>query len=298
VGDDLDVDDGVVLLPVPYRQGSVLFRRLAREIDEEPGHVLGWVDVLERHLEELGPRVTVVLDGRIVHGQELERLPLDHPHRERALLEEHPVRFLGLAQALRHAPGLGDVLRQPSLVLGPQLLEPAEAAEARPEDHGAQSPGSQEGDAEAACARGKPQRRHDADPAEQGHSGHQGQPPEGKEDGTRGDHDEGQHQALQGIAEHAQVEQHDQDRDDAAAGGERLGPSLGQSTLAEGEMEPEGQDRGRAVHEDERPFGGPADRSVQDRDHRLEDGEAEGERGQGVAHDAIAVGLELLRIHG
>ena len=238
----------------------------------------------------------IVADGRIVDGQELERLPLDDPHRERALLEEQPVRFFGLAHALGQPPGLGDVPSQAILVLGSQLLESAEAAEARAEDHRPQRPGAEESDAETERSRGNAQRYHDGEPAEQGRSGQQGQPPERKEDGTRADQDQAQHQALQGLAEHAQVEEHDHDRKGAAADGEWMGPSLGEGSLAEGVTEAGGHDRGSRIHEDERPFRGGAERAVHDREHRLEDGDARRESRQGVPHDAVASGLSQVQI--
>jgi hypothetical protein len=45
-------------------------------------------DVHDVQREEFRPRPAVVVDGRLVHRQEAERLDIVHPHRQRAALEQ------------------------------------------------------------------------------------------------------------------------------------------------------------------------------------------------------------------
>jgi hypothetical protein len=74
-----------------------------------------------------------------------------------------------------------------------------------------------------------------------------------------------------------------------------MGPSLGEDALAEGDTQAKGHGRGSGIHEDERPFRCRAERGVHDRDHRLQDGDAQGESRQRVPHDAVASGSNQLR---
>ena len=106
-GRDLDVDDGAVALAVAPRAGH---RRAGAAAEPQAGEdgldVLHRPDVLDRHAEELLPRVAVVADRRVIDGEELQRLGVVHPHRQRAGLEQHPVALLRALERADEPHGL------------------------------------------------------------------------------------------------------------------------------------------------------------------------------------------------
>ena len=194
--------------------GTPCSANLAREVGEEHWDVLGRMDVPERHLQELVPRVTVVADGRVVDGQEhagssapratwaagssrraagatprtgAGSRPRAGPRRRRLIRRaSFCARSSSRRRKLRRrAPRIMAATAQEPRRVTPRRRDPA----GRPSDH------------------------HDREPAEQRPSRHEGQPPEGKQEGARADHDQGQHQALQGVGEHEEVDEHDQGRD-------------------------------------------------------------------------------------
>src|SRR5207245_4427120 len=67
---DLHVDDDPVFLPVtPDADGAEAVPRLG-DLAAEGGHVVRRADILDRHREELVPRVAVLADRRLVDGEE------------------------------------------------------------------------------------------------------------------------------------------------------------------------------------------------------------------------------------
>jgi hypothetical protein len=113
---DLDVEDRPVLPLVPPDTDHPVARVEAPQGLAEAGDILPRPDVLERQREELGPRVAVFLDRRVVHVEESDGLEVEDPHRERILLKQEPIglRFRRGASLLppffrlRTAPSDGD----------------------------------------------------------------------------------------------------------------------------------------------------------------------------------------------
>ena len=66
-------------------------------------------DVLDRHGQELVPRIAVEPDGGVVDGQEGERLRVEHPHGMRVAVEEEAVLFPTVHHPPLRGPPLGDV---------------------------------------------------------------------------------------------------------------------------------------------------------------------------------------------
>jgi len=106
---DLHVDGVAAGLAVPQYAGGRLLLPARREL------LLGFQGLTvgshlrDGHRPELVPRVTVVIDGRLVHRQEPEGLLVVDPHGERASIEEEAVPLLGCAQRLEREDALASV---------------------------------------------------------------------------------------------------------------------------------------------------------------------------------------------
>ena len=96
---DLDFDHTAVFLQVPpdARLIEAPCGQLA-QILVKARQILGRANVLDRHGEEFVPRIAVVADCRIVHGQEAQCRELKDPHGVRVRMKEMAVEGVALAQ--------------------------------------------------------------------------------------------------------------------------------------------------------------------------------------------------------
>ena len=90
---DLRVEDGPVLLAVPPDPDHPVRGLEAPQGLPEARDILLRPDVPEGHREELGSRVAVLLDRRVVHVEESKGFEVENPHRERILLEQESIRL-------------------------------------------------------------------------------------------------------------------------------------------------------------------------------------------------------------
>ena len=100
-GGDLDVDDRAVLGAVPPVDWAT------PSCDEPRAAALA--DVVVGHPEEFGSRIAVLVDSRVVHGEEPVRLAVDHPHRVGVRVEQEPVALLAAAQGVGSGAAIGNV---------------------------------------------------------------------------------------------------------------------------------------------------------------------------------------------
>ena len=84
---DLRVEDGPVLLAVPPDSDHPVRGRESPQGLPEARDILLRPEVPEGHRQELGSRVAVLLDRRVVHVEESKGFEVENPHRERILLE-------------------------------------------------------------------------------------------------------------------------------------------------------------------------------------------------------------------
>ncbi len=107
-GDDLGVED--VTIPFAMFEHARLVAVAARrERAAKVVELLRRTDLFDRHPQEFVLAVAVVLHGRLVHGDERQRLVVVNPHRQRIALKQRPVAMFAFAQCLFRAPPLGDV---------------------------------------------------------------------------------------------------------------------------------------------------------------------------------------------
>ncbi len=109
-GGDFDVDDLPAFAPVPpdpkgRGPGLDFIDDLLQALD-----VFRGTDVPDRHLEELGLAVSVVIDGPLIDREEAEGLQIVDPHRHRAALEEQAVMLIAPAQGFLGLLLGGDIL--------------------------------------------------------------------------------------------------------------------------------------------------------------------------------------------
>ena len=98
VRDDDDFEQAAVARAVPHRASR---RRPVAMVAHERLHardVLRRPDLADAHREELLARPPIVLHRRVVHGEEAQRLGVEHPHRDRRALEQQLIAQPALAQ--------------------------------------------------------------------------------------------------------------------------------------------------------------------------------------------------------
>src|SRR5207253_11315863 len=87
------VEVGRVLLAVPPDSAHPVRGLEAPQGLPEARDILLRPDVPEGHRQELGSRVAVLLDRRVVHVEESKGFEVENPHRERILLEQESIRL-------------------------------------------------------------------------------------------------------------------------------------------------------------------------------------------------------------
>src|SRR5436190_2197001 len=107
-GDDFDVDLLSALLAVPRHALHVGTARILK-ILEQLRDVLRRAELLRGHRQKLFPRVAVMVDGRLVHGEETQGLVFHDPHRTGMDVDQHPVPLLAVFQVLQRARLFRDV---------------------------------------------------------------------------------------------------------------------------------------------------------------------------------------------
>ena len=85
----LDVDHLAGLLCVPEHAMQHLTAFAAQEIAKR--NLLATADLGSRHGEKFTAGIFVEAQASVVHGKETQCLCIDHPHRQRAALEEHAI---------------------------------------------------------------------------------------------------------------------------------------------------------------------------------------------------------------
>src|SRR5205809_689676 len=107
-GDDFDVDLLSALLAVPRHALHVGTARILKVL-EQLRDVLRRAELLRGHRQKLFPRVAVMVDGRMVHGEETQGLVFHDPHRTGMDVEQHPVALFAVFQILQPARLFRDV---------------------------------------------------------------------------------------------------------------------------------------------------------------------------------------------
>src|ERR1051326_4080584 len=93
---DLNIDQAAIfcpMLPLNRRIVTTISPCAIRLLGEESGHILAGTNVPDGHVQKFIPRVSVMLNGRIVHVEKGQRLRIKDPHRLRVVLEQDAVLF-------------------------------------------------------------------------------------------------------------------------------------------------------------------------------------------------------------
>src|SRR5438477_8492021 len=107
-GDDFDVDLLPILLEVSRHALHVGTARVLKVL-EQLRDILRRAELLGGHRQKLLPRVAVMLDGRLVYGEETQGFVFHHPHRTGMDVEQHPVALFAVFQVLQPARLFRDV---------------------------------------------------------------------------------------------------------------------------------------------------------------------------------------------
>ena len=96
--DNLDVDQGAVLLAMPPVPRCCSPRVLLRHVLQQAGNVFLRPYLRNRLSQKLLPAESVLPDRRLIHGDKAQRLAIENPHRKRVALKQQPVLLVRLAQ--------------------------------------------------------------------------------------------------------------------------------------------------------------------------------------------------------
>ena len=89
MGGDFHVDQAAVFQAVAPLPGKC---QAACAIDRifQPCDIFGRTDVRQSHAQELIVGIAVMGYGRMIDFEEAQRIPVEHPHRQRVVLKQQP----------------------------------------------------------------------------------------------------------------------------------------------------------------------------------------------------------------
>src|SRR5260370_18387552 len=97
-------------------------RHKRRLILEKQRAISKRMDILQRHSQKLFPRISVVANRRLVHGQKPQRLAVEDPHGQRLAFEQNSIAFLALPDLFFCSLFASNVPDHPRDSLPPSIL--------------------------------------------------------------------------------------------------------------------------------------------------------------------------------